>query len=227
MAGSDPDASIGCGGAGRLRRPAGSSVSSSAGRPGSRARVDRAGGAGRTGGLRLPDGARHVQTRDRGGSAAVAGRVPVVARSIRARSPSRRGSTSRPGTPTQRRSTDDGCGVLPHDVPLRLLLPQPHRGGRCRAEGVASPSERGERGLGLSGSGRTGGPPLRARGRPATARAPSIGTSWWVTDAGTPRGISVLPQPRLAAEMARQGFLAPPDDALEDWVRETYAAGEG
>ncbi|WP_208350951.1 ABC transporter substrate-binding protein [Pseudaestuariivita rosea] len=38
--------------------------------------------------------------------------------------------------------------------------------------------------------------------------------------------IAVFPQPGLAADMARQGFVAPLDAETGDWIAENYAAGE-
>ena len=45
-------------------------------------------------------------------------------------------------------------------------------------------------------------------------------------NANTPPGLAVFPQPGLAAEMARRGFLTPLDASVGDWVRENYAAGD-
>ncbi|MEM7709758.1 MAG: ABC transporter substrate-binding protein [Pseudomonadota bacterium] len=44
------------------------------------------------------------------------------------------------------------------------------------------------------------------------------------TQAGSPPNVASFPQPGLARDLARQGFLAPMDD-IADWVSETYAAG--
>lgn len=44
--------------------------------------------------------------------------------------------------------------------------------------------------------------------------------------AGSAPNIAVFPQPGLAADMARRGFLAPLGADTADWVRENYAAGE-
>ncbi|TCP40802.1 ABC transporter substrate-binding protein [Rhodovulum marinum] len=46
------------------------------------------------------------------------------------------------------------------------------------------------------------------------------------TEAGSAPDIAVFPQPGLAADMARRGFLVPLDDETADWVRANYAAGE-
>ncbi|ARE42327.1 Alpha-glucosides-binding periplasmic protein AglE precursor (plasmid) [Rhodovulum sp. P5] len=44
--------------------------------------------------------------------------------------------------------------------------------------------------------------------------------------AGSAPNMAVFPQPGLAADMARRGFLAPLGADTADWVRENYAAGE-
>ena len=46
------------------------------------------------------------------------------------------------------------------------------------------------------------------------------------TQAGSPPNIAVFPQPGLAADLARKGFLTPLGNATADWVRENYAAGQ-
>ena len=43
--------------------------------------------------------------------------------------------------------------------------------------------------------------------------------------AGTPPNIAVFPQPGLAADMARQGYLAPLGSDTADWLAANYAAG--
>ncbi len=45
-------------------------------------------------------------------------------------------------------------------------------------------------------------------------------------EAGSAPNVSVFPQPGLAADMAKRGFLAPLKDGTGDWVRENYAAGQ-
>ncbi len=45
-------------------------------------------------------------------------------------------------------------------------------------------------------------------------------------EAGSPPNIAVFPQPGLAADMARRGFLTPLPEGTADWVRENYAAGQ-
>jgi len=45
-------------------------------------------------------------------------------------------------------------------------------------------------------------------------------------EAGSAPNIAVFPQPGLAADMARSGFLTPLSDGTGDWVRENYAAGQ-
>lgn len=45
-------------------------------------------------------------------------------------------------------------------------------------------------------------------------------------EAGSAPNIAVFPQPGLAADMARGGFLTPLADGTGDWVRENYAAGQ-
>ncbi|TCP59750.1 maltose-binding protein /trehalose-binding protein /sucrose-binding protein [Rhodovulum bhavnagarense] len=44
--------------------------------------------------------------------------------------------------------------------------------------------------------------------------------------AGSAPNIAVFPQPGLAADMARRGYLAPLGEETADWVRANYAAGE-
>jgi len=46
------------------------------------------------------------------------------------------------------------------------------------------------------------------------------------TEAGSAPNIAVFPQPGLAADMARDGFLTPLAAGTADWVRENYAAGQ-
>ncbi len=45
-------------------------------------------------------------------------------------------------------------------------------------------------------------------------------------EAGSAPNIAVFPQPGLAADMARDGFLTPLADGTGDWIRENYAAGQ-
>ncbi|SPF80781.1 ABC transporter substrate-binding protein [Pseudoprimorskyibacter insulae] len=45
-------------------------------------------------------------------------------------------------------------------------------------------------------------------------------------EAGSAPNIAVFPQPGLAADMAKRGFLTPLADGTGDWVRENYAAGQ-
>ncbi len=45
-------------------------------------------------------------------------------------------------------------------------------------------------------------------------------------EAGSAPNIAVFPQPGLAADMARRGFLSPLADGTGDWVRDNYAAGQ-
>ena len=45
-------------------------------------------------------------------------------------------------------------------------------------------------------------------------------------EAGSAPNIAVYPQPGLAQDMARRGFLTPLDDGVADWTRENYAAGQ-
>ena len=45
-------------------------------------------------------------------------------------------------------------------------------------------------------------------------------------EAGSAPNIAVFPQPGLAADMARDGFLTPLADGTADWVRANYAAGQ-
>ncbi|OWY18397.1 MULTISPECIES: ABC transporter substrate-binding protein [Thioclava] len=44
--------------------------------------------------------------------------------------------------------------------------------------------------------------------------------------AGTPPNIAVFPQPGLASDMARQGYLTPMPDGTGDWIKNNYAAGK-
>lgn len=46
------------------------------------------------------------------------------------------------------------------------------------------------------------------------------------TEAGSAPNVAVFPQPGLAADLARRGFLAPLAEGTGDWVRENYAAGQ-
>ena len=45
-------------------------------------------------------------------------------------------------------------------------------------------------------------------------------------EAGSAPNVSIFPQPGLAADMAKRGFLTPLADGTADWVRENYAAGQ-
>lgn len=45
-------------------------------------------------------------------------------------------------------------------------------------------------------------------------------------EAGSTANISAFPQPGLAADMARDGFLTPLADGTGDWIRDNYAAGQ-
>ena len=45
-------------------------------------------------------------------------------------------------------------------------------------------------------------------------------------EAGSAPNVAVFPQPGLAADMAKRGFLAPLGNDVADWVRENYAAGQ-
>ena len=45
-------------------------------------------------------------------------------------------------------------------------------------------------------------------------------------EAGSAANVSVFPQPGLAADMAKRGFLTPLADGTADWVKENYAAGQ-
>lgn len=45
-------------------------------------------------------------------------------------------------------------------------------------------------------------------------------------EAGSAPNIAVFPQPGLAADMARRGFLTPLKDGTGDWIRDNYAAGQ-
>jgi alpha-glucoside transport system substrate-binding protein len=45
-------------------------------------------------------------------------------------------------------------------------------------------------------------------------------------EAGSAPNIAIFPQPGLAKDMARDGFLTPLPDGTADWVKENYAAGQ-
>lgn len=45
-------------------------------------------------------------------------------------------------------------------------------------------------------------------------------------EAGSAPNVAVFPQPGLAADMAKRGFLTPLKPGTGDWVRENYAAGQ-
>ena len=45
-------------------------------------------------------------------------------------------------------------------------------------------------------------------------------------EAGSAPNVAAFPQPGLAAEMAKRGFLAPLPDGTDDWLRDNYAAGQ-
>lgn len=45
-------------------------------------------------------------------------------------------------------------------------------------------------------------------------------------EAGSAPNIAVFPQPGLAADMAKRGFLTPLADGTADWIRANYAAGQ-
>lgn len=45
-------------------------------------------------------------------------------------------------------------------------------------------------------------------------------------EAGSAPNIAIFPQPGLAQDMARNGFLAPLAEGTEEWVAENYAAGQ-
>jgi alpha-glucoside transport system substrate-binding protein len=45
-------------------------------------------------------------------------------------------------------------------------------------------------------------------------------------EAGSAPNVAVFPQPGLAADLARRGFLTPLRDGVGDWVLENYAAGQ-
>jgi len=45
-------------------------------------------------------------------------------------------------------------------------------------------------------------------------------------EAGSAPNVAVFPQPGLASDMARRGFLTPLPEGTADWVRENYAAGQ-
>ncbi len=45
-------------------------------------------------------------------------------------------------------------------------------------------------------------------------------------EAGSAPNVAVFPQPGLAADMAKRGFLTPLPDGTADWVRDNYAAGQ-
>ena len=45
-------------------------------------------------------------------------------------------------------------------------------------------------------------------------------------EAGSPPGIAVIPQPGLAADLAKRGKLTALPPAMGDWIKENYAAGQ-
>ncbi|QKV19449.1 ABC transporter substrate-binding protein [Oricola thermophila] len=45
-------------------------------------------------------------------------------------------------------------------------------------------------------------------------------------EAGSAPNVAAFPQPGLASDMAKRGFLAPLGEDVADWLRENYAAGE-
>lgn len=45
-------------------------------------------------------------------------------------------------------------------------------------------------------------------------------------EAGSAPNVAVFPQPGLAADMAKRGFLSPLAEGTADWVKENYAAGQ-
>ncbi len=45
-------------------------------------------------------------------------------------------------------------------------------------------------------------------------------------EAGSAPNVSIFPQPGLAADMAKSGFLTPLGDGTGDWIRDNYAAGQ-
>ncbi|AZQ67845.1 carbohydrate ABC transporter substrate-binding protein [Silicimonas algicola] len=45
-------------------------------------------------------------------------------------------------------------------------------------------------------------------------------------EAGSAPNVAVFPQPGLAADMARRGFLTPLRDGTAEWINENYAAGQ-
>jgi alpha-glucoside transport system substrate-binding protein len=45
-------------------------------------------------------------------------------------------------------------------------------------------------------------------------------------EAGSAPNVAVFPQPGLAADMARRGFLTPLPEGTAEWVRDNYAAGQ-
>ncbi|MFW2587468.1 ABC transporter substrate-binding protein [Sagittula sp. SSi028] len=45
-------------------------------------------------------------------------------------------------------------------------------------------------------------------------------------EAGSAPNVSVFPQPGLASDMARRGFLAPLKDGTAEWIKDNYAAGQ-
>ena len=45
-------------------------------------------------------------------------------------------------------------------------------------------------------------------------------------EAGSAPNVAVFPQPGLAADMAKRGFLSPLKDGTGDWIRDNYAAGQ-
>lgn len=46
------------------------------------------------------------------------------------------------------------------------------------------------------------------------------------SEAGSPPDMAVFPQPGLAADLARKGYLKPMPDGTGDWLRQNYAAGD-
>lgn len=45
-------------------------------------------------------------------------------------------------------------------------------------------------------------------------------------EAGSPPDIAVFPQPGLAADLAKKGYLRPLADGTEQWIKDNYAAGD-
>ncbi|SDE80975.1 maltose-binding protein/trehalose-binding protein/sucrose-binding protein [Celeribacter baekdonensis] len=45
-------------------------------------------------------------------------------------------------------------------------------------------------------------------------------------ESGSAPNVAVFPQPGLAADMAKRGFLTPLPEGTEEWVKENYAAGQ-